>query len=174
MEGGGAGGQERAAGPAPGASPASDHRGATPLPARAPPRSPLLLLPLACKRPALYPADPAPFPEITTRPTAGPRDGWCPRLLTGGRLGSARSCGARRAVPWLWPRGAAGVRTEPLSLLARSATDGQVTEVRGLSVRKCGRVLMREYLSACEFERNENPVVAASFWFPPFHTKRNL
>lgn len=117
-------------------APAADAGGAPPSPARAPRHRPLLLP----ARPRT-PADPAPFPEITTRPTAGPRGGWCPRLLTVGRLGSARSCGARQTAPW---RGSRSCGRLHRAIVARhSVGDREVTQVQVLLERECGSVSVR-------------------------------
>lgn len=113
------------------------------------------------------PADPAPFPEITTRPTAGPRGGWCPRLLTVGRRGSARSCGARRAAPW---RGSRSCGLPHQAIVApRLVSDEVVTQVRVLLVRECGTVLVRESFGPSAYNsKMKTQQELHAFGFPTF------
>ncbi|XP_049742998.1 nascent polypeptide-associated complex subunit alpha, muscle-specific form-like [Elephas maximus indicus] len=126
--------------PRPGPAPAGDARGARP--ACPAPVGPARSSSTLANAGPCAPADPAPFPEITTRPTARPRGGWCPRLLAAGRRGPARSCGAR----WVTPSTPPGScwRQHRAIVAPRSVGDGEVTQVRLLLVRKCGSVLMRE------------------------------
>lgn len=167
-------GRERTAArspPGPGSAPAADARGAPPSPQRAPRRRPLLLP--AGKRPASHTRGPRPVPRNYHPPNGRAARRLVPAFADCRAAGLSAQLRSAAGGPLAWlPELRVPAPSHCRSSHGQRRRSNSSPSIVGVRIRECigaGVFWSKRF----QFE-NENPTVAARFWFPHFHTKGNL